>query len=287
MPICTWCGIDSKNELVCDWCKRPLSLRNSRTTSVGGKSGIDLLADEDESVTVLPKVIAAGVVVFLCAAVAVVFGVANMNKQPEAPVATASAPPAPVKEVFTSDRIAQTGTVQASYVPPPPRVFLPPNVNTVADAFRTTSVEAGVETHALVKLDKETKAPQFGISGAKLTNSKKPNGEMVCYGSVKIFNTSIDNIVDFDIYLVSGKSKYLVKPFIGTLENMEPLLTHVVHAKEALTLPVVVDKYKGDPGTVEGRLVVVATLDSTPKQQLFETSLGKPAPNPAPKDRKR
>lgn len=280
MPICTWCGIDSKNDVVCDWCKRPLSLRSSRfgasaATGGSGRSGVDLLAEDDDSGTVLPKVIAAGAIVFVCALIAIFFGIANMNKQPEAPVATATPPSAPVKEVFTEGRLAQAGPVQTSYVPPP-RVFLPPSAGLAPDTFRTGTLAplaSSSPNFRKLKLEDENDV-KFGISGAKLINAKKPNGDLVCYGTVKIFNSSIDNIVDFQIYLVSGKRKFVVKPFTGSLDDMEPLQNHVVHAKEALTMPIVVDQYKGSAGTVSGKLVVVATLDSTPKPQYFESDLG-------------
>ena len=242
-----------------------------------GRSGVDLLADDDDSNTVLPKVIAAAAIVLVFAIGAIFFGVSNLNKQPEAPVATNSAPIAPVKEVFTDNRIA---AVQTSYVPPPPRVFLPPSVNPMVDSFRNGGFETipSGRSGPDAKLLREDKGVQFGIAGAKLINSKKPNGESICYGAVKIFNRSIDNIVDFEIVLVSGKNRYQVKPFVGTLDNMESLVTHVVHAKEALSIPVVVENYKGAPGPVEGKLTVIATLDSTPKPQYFEMNLGKATP---------
>lgn len=250
---------------------------------------MDLIAEDDDSTTVLPKVIAAGVVVTICAAIAIGFSLMNMNKPAEAPVASNTAPPAPVKENFTESRVTPAGPVQqTSFVPPPPRVFLPPNVSNITDSFRESTNEVKSEHNTFSKLTRERDEGSYMVAGAKLTNSRKPNGDMVCYGTIKIVNRSIDNIVDFDIYLIQGKKKFVVKPFIGTLDNIEPLATHVVHAKEALTMPIYVDQYKGNPGPVDGHLTVVATLDSTPKPQYLETDLDKGPTKEAPaKSKKR
>jgi hypothetical protein len=264
MPVCQWCGIDSKNDVVCDWCKRPLGLKRAGNATVGGKSAIDLLADNsDDNQAILPQVLAAGAVVCIAVVATVLYAISTNGKAPPAPVANVN-PPSPAHENFVAEK-QPISPVQASYTPPPPRVFLPqdPDINL---HYRLTAGAGSMPApRASVQLDHQKDEVKFGLSAVKLTAFKQPNGKMMAIGKISVFNGSPDNIIDYNLTLISGGHKYKLVAFSGTFEQRELLSDHVVLSKEKAAIPVFADDFKGKAGPITGTVRLVASLDSSEK----------------------
>jgi len=273
MPICHWCGIDSKNEVVCDWCKRPLDLRSARTGTAdsgrSGGSGVDLLADgDDDARAILPRLIVIGTMLVLVAAAAVVFAIVRGNKVPEAPPQNVQAP-APANQEFQAEAKPThytPGYVSNSPEHSTPRVILPDPQQMVGKL----SVSAPVgETHATIMIDHDgdDTGPKFGISAAALTAFKLSKTKTICMGKVSLYNVSNENVEDYRLVLVSHGHTYDLKTFSGTLKAMKFIDEHTIPSKERVSVPVYAGHYLSKPGEVIGELLLYATPEDNRTQK--------------------
>ncbi len=275
MPVCTWCGIESKSDLVCDWCKRPLALRSLRKSD--GRSQVDILKDGDDDRTALtPRVMAVAAVVALCLifVVAWALGARGSGNSSNDAVASAASP-----EFVAQRDSAFTGRAANPPAPTPApaqSVFLPaamqsskhaPTADEQARPGQQPIMQPGHVS--LVLTDEERQPANSAGPSVRLTAGvlKSQGGRRgISVGHVTITNTTENNVVDFRLEAVINGHTYTLQPFEGTLERPRNMKSTAIEAGEKISVPVMVKGYNGGKksNVVPARITMNAWLDSGP-----------------------
>jgi len=279
MPICTWCGIESKNDLVCDWCKRPLALRASRKSG-----GVDVLGDgqDDYQSTWTPRVIAITAIISLCLIGVVVWAISSkkndvaLNNSPTEQVSPIKdqvverTPPA--RQVFAPTAPAPLAT--PVFLPSPtasPEVTSSRSVNAADlnfyNANNNNRNRPNVTIGASVYLgDNDTPAERIRyavkLSGGLLRFNA---AEKVLYGRVAIVNTSEHNVTEFSLEAEIDGKPYTLSPYEGTVSKPRPLKSYLILPGEKVSIPVMITKFTGGrkSGIVTAKISMSAWLDAS------------------------
>lgn len=266
MPVCTWCGIESKNDLVCDWCKRPLALRSQRKAD--GRSSVDLLRDGDEDTSpLMPKVIAASAVVVLLAIIGVIWMMSSRQ---------ATSSPNQMPTEYTASRDPAYPTNQAAiHLPEAQPVFLPQpttpvplprrdySSNPSKDYVPTATAAPNDQSKLHVVLFDDPK--EFGSPSVRLSAGliRATSGRRAI-GKVSVMNTTEGRVVDFRLEADISGGTYELRPFEGSIDRSHYLTDRTIDKGQKLTVPVLVIGYQaGKKGSiVPARIRLQAWLDA-------------------------
>lgn len=273
MPVCTWCGIESKSDLVCDWCKRPLALRAQRKSD--GRSAVDLLKDgEDGGSSLSPRTLAIAGVVGLCVILILVWALGS--RQGSSAAAADNAPSAAAQD-FVATRDSAFGprasTPRASA--PATSVFLPTAVSPDARSKQAgAAVIEGVQQAHIQKAVDETRitiddgrqlggaGPSVRLTGGLIRSAGGKYG--VSVGHVTITNTTENNVVEYRLEAVINGRSYILQPFEGSPSKPRTMKSTQIEAGERVSLPVIVKSFNGGKknNVVPARILLNAWLDS-------------------------
>lgn len=278
MPVCTWCGIESKSDLVCDWCKRPLALRAQRKSD-GGRSAVDLLRDgEDGASAFTPKVLAIAGVVGLVVILIIVWA---MGSRQGSSAAAADNTPSAASQDFVAQRDSAFGPRSASAPAPASArsVFLPQAVPSQNQDFTGKSVvdtgassptahfqKVVAENLSRVTVDdgRETggAGPSVRLTGGLIRSAGGKYG--VSIGHVTITNTTENNVVEYRLEAVINGRSYTLQPFEGSPNKPRAMKSSTIEAGERISLPVIVKSFNGGKknNVVPARIMLNAWLDA-------------------------
>lgn len=271
MPICTWCGIESKSDLVCDWCKRPLALRSSRTSGTSGRNAVDLLRDpDDDRAALTPRVLAITGIVLFCLVAVVIFAALSSHKNAAEPVAADAS--------SSQEYVASRTPADVAPKPATRTVFLPSaatrptarrdDADLGFNNFVVTSPPPRSHSMLFVPMaeanDTEKAAvPAVRLGGGVLRSLGGRRGTTV--GKIAVTNSTESTVVDFRLEAVIGGKTYELHPFEGTLEKQREFTSKLIHAGEKLTVPVeVVGFGSRKVGAIPAQIKLEAWLDSGP-----------------------
>lgn len=245
MPVCTWCGIDSKNDVICDWCKRPLALKNARMHD--NRSAVDLLKDDEPADNnLLAKALAftgvAAVVALVIVAVVMVSrksdvaqdGVPpefskNSNLVAERTPAVPPTPPAAQPQgsgqpVFLAAQSLPSSNGTSSQV-----LLVDPNVR--KDKDRTVTIHLTDDANVGVIPN------PIRLAGGIL---RAVGSKRAIVGRVSIINSSEFSVTEFRLEANIGGATYTLSPFEGSVDHPKAYNQLTISAGEKLTIPVIV-----------------------------------------------
>lgn len=273
MPVCTWCGIESKSDLVCDWCKRPLALRAMRKSG-DSRSAVDLLRDGDDDRGHLgPRMIIAAGAVGVLMIIVVIWALTARQSAPE----PASSAMSQEYSVTKEQAFVPKSSAEAR---PAAQVFMPtqqsPDVNRVTGSRITDTAHAptsvSVDSNKLTRValyndnleDMTISGPSVKLSGGilKTTGSRRP----LSVGRITVTNTTESSVVELRLEAVVGGRTYTLQPFEGTPEKPRDFKLSSIDAGERITIPVLLNGYGGGrkPTIVPARILMTAWLNSGP-----------------------
>ncbi len=269
MPVCTWCGIESKSDLVCDWCKRPLALSAMRRPA-SGRSAVDLLKEGDDEKGGLSK---RGVQALIVAAVCIVIMAAwLLGSRSSEPSATA----APQEFSATRETAAKTPAPSTAPAPKPAFIPEPPNRRNESIAFKAEESSGGGGRASLpsaplaVQIVREeddlapTSGPAVRLTGGLIRSTGGRKG--ISVGRISITNSTDSSVQDFRLEAVINGRTYPLQPFEGTLDRPKSFSSKLIRSGERLTVPVIVNGYNGGRKQVivPARIVLSGWLASGP-----------------------
>lgn len=275
MPICNWCGIDSKNEVTCDWCKRPIALQPQRIDPYhSDRPGADAPVDETGQLRRFTpgQMLGGGLV-----AVAVVVALAVVFMSPSnssTPTVGQAAPPIPLDThlLATNTPITHSGGdggggggggIWASATP----IFLPPPAPVVSSGGTpipsshadTPTGSRGPDFISEKSHMVKTLIADVGIAKAKLSMVKGGDKRSRAVGQIVLFNDTAIPINDYRVEFYSKGRVYPVAPFEGTIKDPQPIYSRYVRAHGELSTPIVIEGYNG--ARPKGTLRLIAYLD--------------------------
>jgi hypothetical protein len=291
MPICPWCGIESKNDLVCDWCKRPLALRPSRRTDA--RSGVDLLKQEDdEGGGLVTRILSVVGVVALVAIIAV--SIVLLRKQDEV---TADNSASSGSDPKTSFRPVRGPATDAQPISSPPALLGPAIIATSAPAVGDGAM--GAANNGSIRVVASTGSPMANAAlksfHIDLNNSDVDNEHLRLTGSeplhlrngvlriqgrarnavgiLDIVNSSEDNVVDFQLEATIKGRTASMRTFEGTADKARSYGQTTIHPGEKLSVPVMVSgPFSGARGSIlQATIRIRAFMDYGPGAPVVVT----------------
>lgn len=281
MTICNWCGIESKSDLVCDWCKRPLALKSQRGGMPGQTQtyGTDYLKDGDEdNINVLtPRNIGIGLAALAGVAAIVWAFVASAPAPQPTPVATkigtegqGELTPSAEEAMRVTSSPVQTASFQGSRVATPTQTVFVPQARSLDSESgpvqsRTVTpdpIYQGVIKRAMVADTsmEELYRVSAGIKELRLVAAGA--GKVRFIGKMTITNKSDNNLIELQIQGTFGKLTIPFEAFEGTRSNPVPIGTPVIKANQIVELPVVSKVFSGKPGrSPQGVIKLQAVYD--------------------------
>lgn len=266
MPVCTWCGIESKNELVCDWCKRPLALRAQRKND--GRTAVDLLRDGDEEGPNLPKVLFIVGAVVACLALLLVWVLSSRpaNNAPTAANTEYTVQRDPAFPTNQSD--VRTPVAQPVFLPQPQA---PAPVQAPARTYTIDPTQGGSREGTAPKIrviindpdsERGASAPAVRLSSGAIRWLGGKRGMAV--GRVSIVNSTESHVVDLRLEAEINGHTYTLRPFEGNLDKPRTLASLDILPGERITLPVIVNGYSSGrkPAVLPARIRLESFLDS-------------------------
>lgn len=281
MTVCNWCGIESKSDLVCDWCKRPLSLRSTRVgLNPDGtpKYGTDYLKDGDDTPTPGKTVaIVLGAVALVGLLIGAIFFLAASGPSAQ-PVASntgegtiqASDPSAPNPNQAFAVRTVPNSNVGSTVAPAPINGFIAgdkePGLRTVSSANGAQNngrQETFIEFGKLGAGPRADVAHQIALT-PNLHIVSVGGGKARIIGLLTVNNTSDSSVVELRIEARFARNTIPFEAFQGTTSSPRTVGMPTIPANSSVQIPIYSKPFTGRPGRLPaGTLVVQSINDST------------------------
>ncbi|MBS1716980.1 MAG: hypothetical protein JSS72_04525 [Armatimonadetes bacterium] len=268
MPICNWCGIESKNDVTCDWCKRPLSLQPSMgpADQRSWKSDASQLNSDSEPTESWWSPTKIALVAVFLVGIPTFFWLSSSDSSKTPQVAESTAPKLPLdQKVVAANAPAPVPGFQSA-----PPVFLPPPANpspsdTTFPSLRYATPLGGGGGHARQFVSYEghvvlSNPADVGLGTAKLRMWKGPDGIMRCVGEATLYNNSDKPVTDYRLMFIYGDMTYAVKPFEGSVQDPRTVYSRVVRQHSELKTPILVEGFHPSGNRITGQLRFEAYL---------------------------
>lgn len=256
--LCNWCGQESNNDQLCDWCKRPLR----GGAAAASRVDLEFLRDADESDKpgTLRFVAIAACVLACIALLAIVLR----------PQSGSAALPLP----------GSGGDADFASNPGRPRRERPPHVNLSKDkpirdfidvlgqvgkdrprptANKSDALPAGTTFPSVVK-----------ISKVELTMVATQDGGKQVMGMASLDNGSNRNVIDFRFEVAWGSQVYSMTPMVGTAGKLRRMDQRALRPGRHATVQLVSQPIHNDPGGAPYSLRLLAWLDGAPNNSFDE-----------------
>lgn len=268
MTICNWCGIESKSDVVCDWCKRPLNLRANRYGSppLGGagaaavpvatqRFGTDYLKDTDDDPNIFsPRNLVIGAValigLFALIAIFLMIPTSGASKSAVAQVGEGSMSPDP-SQTFTPYQPATNSPGFPVYSTPPKSSFVPRSGFPEGINLQGGTPQNPGQVPTVIKnvgpLPYSTDN-SLKVSTVSLRLVPAGKGKVRLVGRFSINNQTGSSMVDYKIFGTFGKNNIPLECFEGDMTKAKLNGPVVVPADTTLDIQVVSAAMTGRPG---------------------------------------
>lgn len=256
MTICSWCGQESQNSAVCDWCKRPISLSSAPQSR---KTDLEFLREGEGDKIGTVRIVAVVACVVACVALLAFLLVKPTRDQTVAQGPAISAPSgsgsSKPRKITETERRATGRDIEVISRPGIGRPAPPPRV--VPQERRSAQVPTNFGARSIIKSDK------VDMSMVALHDGTKQ-----IIGKAEVVNPTAENVVQFRYEIVWGPHVYSMTPMVGRRGNLQRLEQTAVKPGGRLMVQLVSQPIPSDAGGSPNALRLTAWLDGPPNNSV-------------------
>jgi len=273
MTLCPWCGQQSPNDTVCEWCKRPIDRKVG--PPAGARNDLDFLReDADGDRNPILRWVLVGACALACA-VALFFvlrGGSNPAPETVANGTQDGGPPKPTGPV-------STGAASAKLVSMPQLQDHRPDYwiqqwNNGNDLISNAGANwTKAAPMARGSADLKTNVPMN--SPVKLENVvlrlvTLPNGDKRAVGKADIVNGTSNNVIDYRLELVWADKDYTLMPLEGTTKSLHQVYFKSLRPGKRQMVQLVSLRIGDHPDGSPNTLRLTSWLDGNPGTAIDE-----------------
>lgn len=277
MIICPWCGQQSANDSVCDWCKRPIDRRIGPPP--GARNDLDFLKDESEVDRFgMMKI---GAAVFCAVAIGALLYFLFMRPSNDT-VAQATGGPeqAEGRPQVSATNVPARLVAQPQYQSHPASYWVQQWNNgsdLISNAYQAGSTNWTKEqpaTHAAASMPVNVPMNSpVRLQNVEVTLVSLPGGDKRVAGRADIYNGSDKNVIDYRVELVWGASDYTLMPLQGSDASLHQVYQKALRPGKHQVVQLVSLKIKNHPDGTPNSVRLTAWLDGNPGNAIDDYQL--------------